>query len=39
MLGESLSGVQSFDLDGAGSIPAISLTQITCFVDHFKKLD
>jgi hypothetical protein len=28
------SGVQSFDLDGIGSIAAIPPTQITCFVDH-----
>ncbi len=30
-------GVQSFDLDGVGSIPVIPLMQIT-FVDHFNKL-
>ncbi len=32
------SGVQSFDLDGVGSIPAISPTQFTCFIDEFNKL-
>ncbi len=32
------SGVQSFDLDGVGSIPAIPPTQFTCFVDEFNKL-
>ncbi len=32
------SGVQSFDLDGLGSIPAIPLTQFTCFIDEFNKL-
>jgi hypothetical protein len=32
------SGVQSFDLDGVGSIPAILPTQFTCFIDEFNKL-
>jgi hypothetical protein len=32
------SGVQSFDLDGVGSIPAIPPTQFTCFIDEFNKL-
>ncbi len=32
------SGVQSFDSDGAGSIPATPPTQIICFVDEFNKL-
>jgi hypothetical protein len=27
--------VQLFDLDGVGSIPAVSPTQITCFFYHF----
>jgi hypothetical protein len=33
------SRVQSFDLDGVDSISAIPPTQITCFVDHFNKLE
>jgi hypothetical protein len=32
------SGVQSFDLDGVGSIPAIPPTQFTCFIDEFNRL-
>jgi hypothetical protein len=32
------SGVQSFDLDGVGSIPAIPPTQFTCCIDEFNKL-
>jgi hypothetical protein len=31
--------VQSFDLDGVGSISAIPPRQITCFVEHFNKLE
>jgi hypothetical protein len=30
--------VQSFDLDGVGSIPTIYPTQFTCFIDEFNKL-
>ena len=33
------NGVQSFDLNGVGSISAIPPTQIICFVDHFNKLE
>ncbi len=37
--GEAEAGSPSrLTWDGAGSIPAIPLTQITCFVDHFNKL-
>jgi hypothetical protein len=31
--------VQPFDLDRVDSIPAIPLTQITCFVVHFNILE
>jgi hypothetical protein len=33
------SSVQSFDLDSMGSMPAIPPTQMTCFVDHYNKLE
>ena len=33
---KSESGVQPYDLNGVGSIPATP-TQITCFVDNFNK--
>jgi hypothetical protein len=32
------SGVQSSDLDGVGSNPAIPPMQFTCFIDEFNKL-
>ncbi len=32
------SGVQSLDLDGVGSIPAIPPTQITCFLMRLNQL-
>ncbi len=31
------SGVQSFDLDGVGSIPTIPPTHFICFIDEFNK--
>ncbi len=31
--------VQSFGLDGVGSIPAIPPTQNTCLVDNFNKVE
>ncbi len=33
------SQVQSIDLGGVGSMPAIPPTQIICFVDHFNELE
>ena len=34
---QSESGVQSYDLDGVGSIPAIPQRRLPAFVDHFNK--
>jgi hypothetical protein len=39
LVGKGESGIQSFDLDGVCSIPAIRQMKITCFVDHFIKLE
>jgi hypothetical protein len=39
LVGKAKSGIQSVDLDGVGSIPAIPKMQIACFVDHFNKLE
>ncbi len=35
---QASGGVQSFDLDGMGTIPAIPPVQFTCFIDEFNKL-